>query len=354
MDEAISTSAEIMRGGLVGAGVWSAVQLSAWTRVRGAEIVALCDRHPERSGAIASRFGITRTYQRVEDMLQAERLDFIDICTRPASHASLIASVSRTGLPILCQKPFCANLEEASATEALARRAGVRIMINENWRWQAWHRQARSCLDSGILGVPFLARIHKRVRMTLPDFTHPQAYLAGMPRLVVYEMGVHYLDTFRFLFGDPQRVYARLHHVSPHVRGEDVQVILLEYPAMTALIQTSWASVPIEGLDTPALSNGEPSPSLLEIDGTAGTLALTVDRRLLVRTDQGEQRWDFSSTPLALSRVAAQQHFADCVRSGTQFETTAADNLRTMALVYGAYESATTGHPVDIALPPVC
>jgi predicted dehydrogenase len=68
--------------------------------------------------------------------------------------------------------------------------------------------------------------------------------MAEMPRFVLYEMGVHYLDTFRFLFGEPNSVFARLHYASPYIMGEDVQLITLGYQGLTVLINHSWASVP--------------------------------------------------------------------------------------------------------------
>ena len=101
------------------------------------------------------------------------------------------------------------------------------------------------------IGEPFLAKIQERCRATLPHFKSEQAYLADMPQLILYEMGVHYLDTFRFLFGEPATIMARLHHISPQMQGEDVQVILLTYPRMTGLIDSSWASVPVPGWDIP-------------------------------------------------------------------------------------------------------
>ena len=61
---------------------------------------------------------------------------------------------------------------------------------------------------------------------------------------------MHY-QTLRFLFGEPEAVTSRLHHVSPLMQGEDVQIILHHYPEMTALIDSSSASVPVPGWDIP-------------------------------------------------------------------------------------------------------
>lgn len=330
-----------LRGGMIGAGAWSVNQLDAWRHVSGARIVALCDRMPDRLSRIADQFEIEKRYADPAAMLQQEELDFLDICTRPASHAPLVRLGISRQLPVLCQKPFCTSLEEAVEVVAECERAGTRLMINENFRWQAWYQKTKEILASGLLGKPFFAKIEERVRTTLPHFDHPQAYLAEMPRLILYEMGVHYLDTLRYFFGMPEAVTARLHHISPQIQGEDVQVLLLEYPDLTAVIESSWVSVPIPGIDAPT-DGGLPLIARLEVDGPLGTLSLAVDGTLSVYTDHGVQSWNFDPLTEADGQRGALQHFVNCLREGNPFDTSGAANLETLALVWAGYRSNQT------------
>jgi predicted dehydrogenase len=339
---------KVWRGGMIGAGAWSEVQLTAWAGVRNVQIVALCDRHAERRDPVARRFEIPQVFDDFERMMEEGELDFVDICTRPYSHASLVKLAAQRGLPVLCQKPFCTSLDEAREVDGFCRSAGVRLMINENYRWQAWYRKAKELLAVGALGAPFLAVIHKRDRMTLPDFKHPQTYLAEMPRLIVYEVGVHFLDTFRFLFGEPDTLYARLHRVSSDMKGEDVQMITLGYPGLTGLINTSWASVPVPGLDEPVDDRGALALPRLEIDGTQGTLTLMCDGSLHLVTDNNHMQWHFGEDTTDKSHIAAQKHFIDCMESGTEFETNAAETIKTMSLVFASYLSAKEGKVIDV------
>jgi predicted dehydrogenase len=331
---------------MIGAGAWSEVQLIAWAGVKNAAIVALCDRHPERRGPMVDRFNIPQAFDDLKTMLDEAEIDFVDICTRPYSHAALTRLAAGRGLPVLSQKPFCTSLDEAREVVEFCDRAGVRLMVNENYRWQAWYRKAKEVIASGALGRPFLARIHKRSRMTLPRFEHNQAYMREMPRLIAYEMGVHYLDTFRYLFGEPETVFTRLHQVSPYVKGEDVQLTILGYEDLTCVIESSWASVPVPGLDRSEVTRAIVPPRL-EIDGSEGTLVLDCDGSLCLVTDSGRQEWRFTQDTVAESHIAAQQHFVDCLESGAQFETSGAETLKTMALVYACYRSAEEGRAVD-------
>ena len=338
------------RGGMVGAGAWSEVQLTAWAEVGNAEIVALADRHPERRDPVARRFGIQHKYDDLETMLDDVELDFVDICVRPYSHASLTKLTAERWLPVLCQKPFCESLEEAHEVVTFCDQAGVRLMVNENWRWQAWYRKAKEVMDSGAIGKPFLGKIFQRTRSTLPRgfVDHSQAYFAEMPRLALYELGVHYLDTLRYLFGDPDSVYARLHQISPFIAGEDVELVILGFEGLTCYIDNSWASVQVPDIDTPkGIRRGE-LLSRVEIDGTEGTLALRADGSLHLLTDTEHQHWQFSRQgTIPESHTAAQQHFVDCLETEAEFETSGAETLRTMALVYAAYLSAEEGKVID-------
>lgn len=328
-----------LRGGMIGAGAWSEMQLSGWAKTTGARIVALCDRHPNRRDPVRKRFGIEKAYEDVQQMLNSENLDFVDICVRPYSHAQLVRAVADHGLPILCQKPFCRNLEEARQTAEYCERRMARLMINENYRWQDRYRQAKRILEEGVLGDPFTAQIFSKNDFTRPPFTSRQRYLAEMEHLIIYEVGVHYLDSLRYLFGEPLQVYARTHRVSPLMKGEDVMVLVVGFGTLTALVQVSWATVRSETLEaTPQLS----------IEGSCGTLCVTSADELEVKWDDGHERVPLRRDTERFFVTAALQHFVDCLNSGEEFETSGRDNLKTMALAYACYRSANTGHTVEI------
>lgn len=341
----------IWRGGVIGAGVWSDNQLTAWANVPGARIVALCDRLSDRLEASARKHGIEHVFTDAATMLQQMQLDFVDICTRPEGHAPLIRLAVEHNLPVLCQKPFCNTLEEAQEVVKLCQQRGIPLMVNENFRWQGWYRQVKMLLDEGAIGSPFTACIHWRLRATMPVFCHPQTYFQHMPRLAVYELGVHYLDVFRYLFGEPHRVFARLQRVSSEIAGEDVQHIVLMYdqPDLVCQINQSWASVAVPEVDSYADDDRLEIAHPLEIDGTHGTMVLRPDRTLWLHRDGGESvSWTFPKDTRARSLHMTLAHFVQCLEAGAPFETSGASYLDTMRLVYASYSSHETGLPVTL------
>ena len=321
------------KGALIGCGYISRQQLRAWQEIQEAEIVAVCDLDASKAQARAREFAIPAVFTDYQQLLAEEELDFVDIATRPDTHTELVLQAAEKGLHVLCQKPLAESLPEARQMVERCAAAGVTFMVNENWRHQAWYRQAKSVIDEGLLGNPFYARFEDRARASLPEPAFgDQPYFQSMPRLVVFEMGVHFFDTARYLFGEAQRLYARLSRVSPHIAGEDLAVILLSFGDLVCLIDTSWCSLV-------APPGGQDGQSFV-LEGTTGTLILRRDGRLTLTTESGQQDWEFSPDVYEQSFVDAQRHFLTCLASGEEPETSGKASLHTLELVFAAYRSA--------------
>jgi predicted dehydrogenase len=330
----------MLRGGLIGCGFFAANHLNAWAGVEGAEIVALCDRDPGRLAAAAQRFAVGRSYADAAEMLATERLDFVDIATTVPTHRPLVELAAGAGVHMICQKPFADGMADARAMVAAAAAAGRTLMVHENFRWQSAIRRARA--EMAAIGRPFWGRVSFRSGF---DVYAAQPYLATDARFIIQDLGIHCLDVARFLFGDVATLAAATQRVNPRIRGEDVATMLLVHEGgATSVVDCSYASrLPRETFPE----------TLLEIEGETGSLRLDPGYRLTVHA-AGETRVIDAAPPLLSwaeppwhniqeSVFAIQQHFVDCLREGRAPETSGDDNLRTLALVYAAYDSAGGG-----------
>ncbi len=334
-----------LRGGLIGCGFFAANHLHAWREVVGAGIVALCDSNPARLHATGDAFGIAARHADAAAMLAVERLDFVDIATTVPSHRPLVELAARHRVPMICQKPFAASLVDAVAMTDAATVAGVPLMVHENFRWQTPLRAVRQAIDAGRIGTPFWGRISFR---SAYDVFAGQPYLAQGERFIIEDLGIHLLDLARFLFGEAVQITAHTRRVNPAIRGEDVATILLGHAGgVTSVVDCSYAT---------RLAR-EPFPeTLVEIDGSAGTLRLAQDYRLTIVDAGGAATSDvapalrpWASRPwhnIQESVLNIQRHWAECLRTGGMPETSGSDNLRTLALVQAAYESAVAGRTV--------
>ena len=330
---------EMRKGCLIGCGYFGRIQLDGWRRVAGARIEALCDVDRTKAYVAAAEFGAS-DYGDVEQMLEEKRPDFVDIATRPASHLPLVRLAAARGMPVLCQKPMASTWEEAVEIAETAKRAGIRLMINENWRWQPWYRRMRELLDRQALGRLVYYRFHVRRRDGWGEKPYPnQPYFKEMPRLLVLETLVHFLDTARFLFGEMEEVYCQTERVNPVIGGEDMAVIMLRHRSGLRGVIDGHRFAETEQEGGQAMCDAR-------VEGLEGVLSLRGHGDLWLGS---ERVFDPTGIPgyKGDSCRATQQHFVDCLVSGAPFESEGEDYLRhTVAAVEAAYRSAAENRPV--------
>ena len=261
----------------------------------------------------------------------------MDIAVAPVVHLEMVSEAAQQGLHVLCQKPIAPTLAQLRKMIEVCDEAGVRFMVNENCRFQTWFRKIKSLINKGAIGRPYYANMLSRGRFSLPkpDPSYPQHDLfVNMPLFVNYELGVHYLDTLRYLFGEADTVYAQMKQVSPYVMGEDIATIVVKLNQVISVVDMSWASLQTWEYKQKA-SWGE-----YTVEGEEGTLYLRQDGVLRLITDNDEERFRFPLDEYSRSYQATHQHFIDCLQSGVEFETSGPATMKTMELVFGAYDSA--------------
>ena len=335
-----ASEAGVLRGALIGCGFFAENHLHAWREVDDASIVALCDADAQRLASASERFGIGATYGDVEALFAAEALDFVDIATGPGSHRALVERAARAGVAVICQKPIAKTFEDARAMVSACEAAGVPLAIHENFRWQSPIRAVKAALEAGSIGTPFFGRVSFR---SAYDVYSGQPYLATDERFIVEDLGIHILDIARFLFGEVHQLAARTQRVNPKIRAEDVATILMEHETgITSIVDCSYATARPQELFP---------QTLIEVDGSDGTLRLEPDYRLIVhnRTSGTEERLvepellAFAERPwhtIQESVLAFQRHTSAAFAAGREADTSGRDNLRTFALVDAVYRSA--------------
>ncbi|RIX97574.1 gfo/Idh/MocA family oxidoreductase [Aureimonas flava] len=335
-----------LRGALIGCGFFARNQMHAWAGIPGVSIVALCDRDAARLDDMGESFAVAARFTDAAAMLREVRPDFVDIATTAPSHRALVELAASLAIPAICQKPFAPTMDDARAMVEACERAGVPLMVHENFRWQSPIRAVRRCLASGEIGAPFFGRVSFR---SAYDVYAGQPYLAEGERFIVEDLGIHALDIARFLFGDVTRITARTRRVNPRIRGEDVATMLLDHEAgFASVVDCSYAT----RLETERFPQ-----TLIEIDGSEGTIRLDEGYRLTVTGPDGTRHEDVSppllpwaSRPwhnIQESVALIQAHWAQALRAGTEPDTSGRDNLKTLALVEAAYLSAAAGSSLD-------
>jgi predicted dehydrogenase len=334
----------MLRGCLIGCGYVSQFHLDAWTRQTRGRLVAVCDLDEAKAKA-ACRYGVCTAYTDAATMLQSERPDFVEICTRPETHLPLVRLAAEQGVHVLCQKPIAPTLEELRQMMAVCDAAGVRFMVHENFRWRSWYLRMKAELDAGRIGTPFRMGLTMHDQRCLePNGLADQPYFANYPQLILYEIGPHAIDLARYLFGEPERVFCVIQHLGPQ-QGEDVAHLTLWFPrGCVAHLDLSWAT---------AARNTRPDWGLHDtwLAGDRGTLRTTMEGQL-EWFPVGQPRELLSVTidsdPMVEGYANTQDHFLECLQSGARFATDGEDTFRTMQVVFAGYESARTLQAVKL------
>ena len=327
----------MLKGGVIGCGFFAANHLAAWELLDGVEITAVCDKDTAKA-----KWNGAKSYTDAAQMLASEHLDFVDVITTAETHRPLVELAATHKVPVICQKPFAPDAADARAMVDACATAGVPLMVHENFRWQSPLMAVKDVLESGEIGEPSYARIQFRHAY---DIYANQPYLKTEKRLAIMDLGIHVLDLARYYLGEATRLHCRTQRVNPEVAGEDVVTIVLDHAGgAVSLVDFSFAT---------RLSPDPFPETLVRIEGTKGTVELQRGYKLKV-SGTGWSREEtvepdlpsFGAKPwhnIQESVVNIQRHWIDCLKTGRAPATSGADNLRTLDLVFKAYESAASG-----------
>ncbi|MEM8776815.1 MAG: Gfo/Idh/MocA family oxidoreductase [Pseudomonadota bacterium] len=327
----------------LGAGYFSQFHLDSWHRINSVELVGVCDQDIEK----ARNTGIA-AFDRLEHMLAETTPDVLDIIVPPTEHATAIRGAIAFGVAqIICQKPFCLNLHEAAAILEEANVAGSAIVVHENFRFQPWYRTIKASMIAGDIGEV----LQTTFRLRPGDGQGPnayldrQAYFQKMPRFLVHETAVHFIDTFRFLLGDPSSVYADLRQVNPVISGEDAGYILFEYANGTRGMFDGNRHLD-HASDNTRRTMGEAL-----IEGNLGTLNLLGDGSVHHRrfgTTSSEEILPPDTRPGFGGDCvhALQTHVVSHLTTGTEIENRAQDYLRVLEIEEAVYASSEQGRKI--------
>ncbi|MDP6342121.1 MAG: Gfo/Idh/MocA family oxidoreductase [Alphaproteobacteria bacterium] len=339
--------ADPLRIAVIGAGYFARFQHQGWQRLDGAELVGIADRAPGKAVEAAADYGIP-AFEEAGKMLDAVAPDLVDIATPPASHLELVAEAAGRGLPAICQKPLAPTHAEAVAVVEAAEAAGSLLVVHENFRFQPWYREIRRLLDDGRLG-----QLHGiAFRLRPGDGQGPAAYLdrqpyfQAMPRFLVHETAIHFIDTFRYLMGEVGAVTARLRRLNPAIAGEDAGHILFEFQSGAAGLFDG------NRLNDHVSDNTRRTMGEMWLEGARGVLRLDGGGRLWWKPHgeaEAAHAYDWSDGGFAGDCVhALQAHVLAHLRHGAPLENTGRDYLRNLEIEEAVYRSAAEGRSVTV------
>ncbi|HJS19754.1 MAG TPA: Gfo/Idh/MocA family oxidoreductase [Anaerolineales bacterium] len=307
------------------------------------ELSAVVEKYADRAAALAEKFHIRNQYETVEQLLKAGDVDALVIGTPNFLHAPQAVAALKAGVHVLVEKPMAINAREAEKMVEASQRSGAILMVAHCWRFDEdvlWLKKESKRLGRIIRTKGYGIHTHWG-----PAGWFTQKQFAGGGALA--DMGIHALDTARFLLGDPKpvSVYAKLGTHYGDFDVDDTGVILVEWEnGATSYIESGWWQPHADGPEAATQLYGTQGfgqlfPTQLELPNVETQTLDTIESGLTF------PRLDHCPQSMYDAQMA---YFVECIRNNKTPLPGAAEGLANIKVVDAAYKSSRTGKVVTI------
>ena len=218
-----------LRFGVIGAGRIGKIHAqNLATRIPGVDLRAIADVDLQAARSLASGLHIATAVDDPHAILSDPDIDAVAICSSTDTHARLVVEAARAGKHIFCEKPIDLRLEKIDAALEAVKKAGVKLQIGFNRRFDPNFRKVQSMVAEGKIGAPHIIRITSR------DPAPPPLSYVKVSGGMFLDMTIHDFDMARYLSGsEVEEVYTAAGVLVDPAIGEaddvDTAVITLRF-----------------------------------------------------------------------------------------------------------------------------
>jgi predicted dehydrogenase len=328
---------------IAGAGYIANIHAQAIRAQKDAELVAVVEKFPDKVASFSQKFGLKHKYETVENLLKAGAVDALVIATPNFLHAPQAVAALERGVHVMVEKPMAMNVKEAGKMVAASQKSGAYLMVAHCWRFDQdvlWLKSQVSKLGQIIRTKGYGVHVNWG-----PVGWFTQKVLAGGGALA--DMGIHALDTARFLLGDPQpvSVYARIGTYYKDFDVDDTGVIIVNWDnGTTSYIESGWWQPHADGPE-----------AATQLYGTKGFGQLFPTRLELPNVKQ--EKLDVIDPGFVFPRAEhcpqsmyddQMAYFIKCIKTGQMPVPGGVEGLVNMRIVDAAYKSARTGRVTSV------
>ena len=333
---------DVLRFGVIGAGRIGKIHAeNLATRIPGAQVVAIADVDLEAARQTAARLHIPAAYQDYRAILQDPDVDAVAICSSTDTHARLVVEAAQAGKHIFCEKPIDHDLAKIDAALEAVSKAGVKLQIGFNRRFDPNFRKIHDMVAAGMIGEPHILRITSR------DPAPPPPEYVKVSGGIFLDMTIHDFDMARYLMGsDVETVYvAGAVLVDPEIgKAGDID---------TAIITLHFANGAIGAIDNSrkAVYGYDQRAEMFGSGGMVATANNTPDTAVYSSADGVH-----SAKPLYFflerymdSFINELREFVEAVKNDTPVPVGGADGRAPVLIGMAAWKSYREGRPVKIS-----
>ena len=309
----------------------------------GLELEAVVNHRASSMIEFGRQFEITRQYENVEAMLKGGAVEALVVSTPNYLHAPQTVAALNAGVHVMVEKPMAMNAREAEQMCEAADKSGALLMVAHCWRFDPdvlWLKAQSSQLGDIIRTKGYGMHVNSG-----PGGWFTQKEFAGGGAMA--DMGIHALDTARFLLGDPLpvSVYARIGTHYKDFDVDDTGVLIVEWDnGATSYIESGWWQPHADGPEAATQLYG--TQGFGQLFPTRLELPKAQDRRI----DAIEAGFEFPRKEHCPQSLYDDQlkYFVECIEKDQTPVPGGLEGLMNMKVVDAAYESSRIGKVVRV------
>ena len=333
---------ETIKVALIGAGYIAHYHARGLQSIPGVELTAVAARTLESAKDFAQKYGINVATSDALSLVENGDIDVVIISTPNKFHAPYAIEFLKKGKDVFLEKPMAMNAGEGSQVKEVAEANNRVVMVGHMWRFDTDVNFIKKILDEGKLGKIIKTKGYGIHENWGPAGWFAQKELAGGGALA--DMGVHAIDTARYLIGDPKptKVYAKIGTFYGEYDVDDSGIVMISWDNGTeSIIECGWWQPHMDGPEAGTGLFGTKGyasvfPTFLKLK--MGEVPGNFDAKLPVRQEHCEQGM----------YTRQMEHFIESIRKRKQPAPGLAEGKVILDIVDAAYQSAKTGEVVNL------
>ncbi len=332
-----------LRVGLVGVGAAAQIiHIPALKKIEDFELVALCDRDPEKGQRVAQKFQVPSACSRIEELLGDDGIDVVDICTPNFLHAPMAMAALEAGKHVFCERPLARSGAEAAAMAKVAKKQDRVLMCSVQHRFRPDAQLLRKFIEKGELGEIFFTKagwLRQRTHWDSDEWRRQKRESGGG---VVLDLGYQVLDMALWMLGTPavESVTASLHRSSKGEVEDNAIAFLRLAGGATLTLEVTWGLL---------MEKDFHYVNMFGSGGAALLNPLRVHKGMHGTLVNVTPQMDTPRNPYRQSMEAQLSHLAEALRKGTKPMGAADEILPVMEILDAIYRSAEQGKEVRLA-----
>ena len=333
---------KVIKIAMVGAGYIADYHTRGLQLIPGIEIVAVAAKTVEEARKFAAKYGIKEATDNALSLAVRDDIDAAVIATPNKFHAPFAIEFLNNGKDVFLEKPMAMSAEEGLTVKAAAEKNKQLVMVGHMWRFDTDATYIKSIVDSGQIGEIKKTKGYGIHENWGPAGWFSQKELAGGGALA--DMGVHAIDTVRFILGDPKptKVYAKIGTYYGDYDVDDSGIVMISWDNGTeSVIESGWWQPHMDGAEAGTGlfgTKGYASVFPTFIKMKMGDVPTKIVPKLPVRAEHCEQ-------PMYTRQM---EHFTESIRNRTQPVPGLTEGQIILNIVDAAYKSSETGEVVNL------